>query len=254
MPASTIFITGANRGLGLGMTKILLKRGHNVIAAARNPEAATDFKELKKQYPQSFDTVVLDVAETNSVNDAAAAVAKNPLAKDGIDVLINNAGAMQGSFYNGLYGSQSDPIEDLRSTFEVNVYGVVRVNNAFLPLLRKKTSGKKQIIVISSAGGSISTPFAKMPIVSIYATSKSAANMLVLKSHGELEKEGIAIVSYYPGVVETDMAKDADPKAFEGLEKLTVEQAAEKASDVFEKLETGDSAKFLSYDGSELPW
>ncbi|KAK4049896.1 hypothetical protein OIO90_005285 [Microbotryomycetes sp. JL221] len=254
MSASTFVITGANRGLGLALTQELLQRGHNVVAGARNPVSAIELNELKRHYNGRLELVALNVADTDSVNAASRTVANLAIAQDGIDVLVNNAGLNQGTQWNGLYSQESKALEDLKAAFEVNVYGVLRTNIAFLPLLRKKVSGKKQIIVISSNNGSLNGDYATVPIASAYAVTKTAVNTIVRKSHGELSQEGITIVSYHPGLIMTDMIKNIEPEKLKGLEVLTPEQAGSGAADVFEKLTSRDSAKFLTLGAAEIDW
>ncbi|KAM0785994.1 hypothetical protein ACM66B_006812 [Microbotryomycetes sp. NB124-2] len=258
MPSNTFVVTGANRGIGLAYTNELLKRGNSVIATARDPSAATQLQQLKEQHSGKFELVPLDASNRKSVEDAATAVSKSDLGKDGIDVLINNAGVIHGPSVNGIFGS-SDAVSDLQKQIEVNVYGVVHVTAAFLPLLRQNRNGKKTVVNISTTGASFGFGLGKTNITSTYAISKAAQNMLTLKQSAELADEGFTVVALSPGVVETDMtgvvaAGFGDSNPFEGLETLTPQQAAEQGVNFVSTLEPEHNGRFFSYNGHEEPW
>ncbi len=136
---STILITGANRGLGHEAARRLIAEGHTVWAAARDPEAGAQAAEaLGARFVQ------LDVTDDASVDAAAETVR----AGGGLDVLDNNAGVV---------GSRTAPrdttAEDVARTFDTNVFGVVRVTKAFLPLL--DASENPVIVNVASGLGSL---------------------------------------------------------------------------------------------------
>jgi NAD(P)-dependent dehydrogenase (short-subunit alcohol dehydrogenase family) len=164
---TTTLITGANKGLGRETARRLIADGHDVWVAARDPErgqAAAD--ELGARFVQ------LDVADDRSVESAAAHVA----AHGGLDVLVNNAGIV------GPRKPQPEVTPDeMRTTFETNVFGVLRVTRAFLPLLEH--SPNPVIVNVSSGMGSnaLTTDPERLEstITSVaYSPSKAALNML----------------------------------------------------------------------------
>ncbi|KAM0788643.1 hypothetical protein ACM66B_002746 [Microbotryomycetes sp. NB124-2] len=253
----TFIVTGTNRGIGLAYTTELLKRGHAVIATARKPDS-NELRDLQEQYGDKLELVSLNVAEKRSVDDAATAVAKLPIAKDGADYLINNAGVFHGPLLNGILGAE-DPISDLRKQMDVNVYGTLQVTLAFLPLLRKKANGKKTIVNVTSGAGSFDSGFSNMPISSTYSISKTAVNMLSVKLHGELAAAGFTVVPMHPGLVQTDMSAPAAKEfgnnpLFASIEALTPADAAKHAVNLFLKLTPEHSARFFDYKGDEQPW
>ncbi|KAM0790316.1 hypothetical protein ACM66B_003202 [Microbotryomycetes sp. NB124-2] len=255
MTTYTFVITGTNRGLGLVYTAELLKRGHAVVATTRKTDSK-ELEELKQQYGDKLEIVKLDVSDRKSAEDAATAVSELPIAKAGVDFLINNAGIFAGRFSNGIFGVK-DPVADLRRMMNVNLYGTIYVTTAFLPLLRK--SNKKVIVNISSAAGAIGTNFSDVAISSTYSISKCAVNMLSRKFHGELAADGFIVATFHPGLVKTDMGSPAseaygDDPLFAGVEALEPEDAAKYGVDFFQKLTTYHSAGFFAYTGEEMAW
>lgn len=243
--STVVAVSGANRGIGLGYTIKLLELGYSVVAFCRNPEAASELTDLKNKYGDKLEIFKLDVAKQQSAKDAAAAVEKSALGGNGIDILINNAGVSIGPFQNGLLEA-NDTISDLKQNFEVNVIGAYNFITAFVPLLKKKA--KRHIWIVSTAAGSLGHPVAQTPMAATYSISKAATNMLGLKFAAELEPEKFTVSILHPGAVETDM----NPHDFP--DKLTVKQAADYAIDVITKAGPETNRKFLSYDGTELPW
>src|SRR5262249_28975604 len=160
-------ITGANKGLGLETGRRLLADGHDVWLAARDPgRGRAAAEELGAQF------VELDVTKDASVAAAAERVAE----AGGLDVLVNNAGIVGPR----RAGSEIGP-DDLRLVFETNVFGIVRVTRAFVPLLER--SAHPVIVNVSSGMGSLSVTtdpsrFESTVVSLAYPASKSAVNML----------------------------------------------------------------------------
>jgi len=132
------FITGASRGFGLLVARDALARGDSVVAAARNPQAIVDALGV---HPQLL-PVQLDVTK-----EAAAVVATQAAIErfGRIDVLVNNAG------YGILGAVEETSAEEVRRNYETNVFGLLNVSRAVLPVMRKQRSG--HVINISSLGG-----------------------------------------------------------------------------------------------------
>jgi NAD(P)-dependent dehydrogenase (short-subunit alcohol dehydrogenase family) len=164
---STILITGANKGLGREAARRLLADGHDVWIAARDPERGRKAaEELGARH------VVLDVTDDASVEAAARTVAA--ATGGALDVLINNAGIL------GSMGP-ADEINaaDVRSVYDVNVLGPVRVLHVFLPLLRR--SGSPVVVNVSSGLGSMYHTTDPDPLFPPYSSSKAALNMLTIQ-------------------------------------------------------------------------
>lgn len=191
---SRILITGANKGLGREAARRLLSDGHDVWAAARDPELGrAAAEELGAR------ALLLDVTDEDSVQAAAATVAE---ASGGVlDVLVNNAGISGGGV----------PIHELtaehvRAVYEVNVFGPIRMLHAFLPLLER--SSAPVVVNVSSGLGSLAhsvdldSPYARF-IVPAYCSSKAALNMLSNQYAAALP--GIRINSVDPGYTATDL-------------------------------------------------
>jgi NAD(P)-dependent dehydrogenase (short-subunit alcohol dehydrogenase family) len=191
---STILITGANKGLGREAARRLLTDGHDVWAAARDPErgrAAAD--ELGARH------LVIDVADDDSVEAAAAIVAQ---AVGGVlDVLINNAGIA-----GRIAPAGEITAADIQEVYEVNVLGAVRMIRAFLPLLERAKS--PVIVNVSSGLGSLArTTDPESPasqwIVPAYCSSKAALNMLTTQYAKAFPAMRINAVD--PGYTATDL-------------------------------------------------
>jgi NAD(P)-dependent dehydrogenase (short-subunit alcohol dehydrogenase family) len=162
------FITGANKGLGLETARRLIENGHTVLLGARDVKAGTAAAdELGARF------VRIDVTDDDSVAAAAADVERH---EGSVDVLINNAGVP------GTYGDPSGlTAADVLSVLDVNVLGVVRTSNAFIPLLRK--SADPVIINVSSSMGSLAATHdparAESKVIApAYTSSKAALTML----------------------------------------------------------------------------
>ncbi|MEO0895325.1 MAG: SDR family oxidoreductase [Bacteroidota bacterium] len=179
---SKIFITGANGGFGALTVKSLLEAGHKVVATMRN--TTTKNKEAAEALAASGAIIVeVDVTDDDSVNKGV----ENAIAQmGGLDVVINNAGV-------GVLGIQEQfTIEDFKRLFDVNVFGVQRVNRAALPYLRKQGSGL--LIHVSSLLGRIAFPF-----YGPYNASKWALEALAENYRVELSGFGVDSCIVEPG-------------------------------------------------------
>jgi NAD(P)-dependent dehydrogenase (short-subunit alcohol dehydrogenase family) len=229
-PHRTVLVTGANRGIGLEFSRQFRAAGWQVIATARDPEAAKELKALG----EGVRIVPLDVTKSESVAALAASLAREP-----IDLLLNNAG--QG------IGFQIRPLADLRMdeferVMQVNALGPVRVTQALLPNLR---AGKgKTIVGLSSVLGSIAAN--REGGFYGYRESKAALDMFLRSLAAELKPEGFICIALNPGWVKTDMG---GPGA-----QLTPEESVAGMRKVLESLKPGDSGKFWSHDGTNIPW
>jgi NAD(P)-dependent dehydrogenase (short-subunit alcohol dehydrogenase family) len=190
----SILITGANKGLGLETARRLVAAGHEVWAAARDPERGRLAAAEVGAHP-----LVLDVTDDDSVRAAAASLGE---ASNGVlDVLINNAGITGGSI-----SPQALTAANMQQVYDVNVYGPVRVLHAFLPLLDR--SAAPVVVNVSSGLGSISlsvdpaSPYAGLTIPA-YFSSKAALNMLTTQYARAFPH--MRINSVDPGYTATDL-------------------------------------------------
>ena len=197
-------VTGSSSGIGFETSLMLARAGFNTYASMRNLEKSKNITEIAKKEKLPLQVVQLDVNNDGSVKDAIVKIIKTD---QRIDVLINNAGY-------GLFGSVEDiSIEEIKAQFETNFFGVVRVTQQVLPLMRRQNSGT--IVNVSSVGGRIG-----LPALSAYHSTKFALEGLSESIAFELEPFGIRVVIIEPGVIRTNIlnssssAKKAlDPKS-----------------------------------------
>jgi NAD(P)-dependent dehydrogenase (short-subunit alcohol dehydrogenase family) len=200
----TTLITGANKGLGRETARRLLAENHEVWLAARDSslgQAAAE--ELGTRFVQ------LDVTDEDSVTAAAALVAAATGGR--LDVLINNAGIAGGRKPAGEVTA-----DDVRSVFETNVLGVVRVTHAFLPLLERSDS--PVIVNVSSGMGSIAVTtnperFESTLIAIAYPASKTAVNMVTTQYAKAFPQ--IRINAVDPGYTATNLNRHSGTQSVE---------------------------------------
>lgn len=194
---TTTLITGANKGLGFETARRLIAEGHRVWIGSRDAERgrrAAD--ELGARL------VLLDVTDEDSVGAAARTIA----AAGGLDVLVNNAGIEARTSGNGVAGAAETTADLMRSVFETNVFGLVRVTHAFLPLLRR--SAAPVVVNVSSGLASLSRvtdpsdPAHPYPGVA-YPASKAAVNMITVQYAKAFP--GMRINAVEPGFTATDL-------------------------------------------------
>jgi NAD(P)-dependent dehydrogenase (short-subunit alcohol dehydrogenase family) len=197
-------VTGSSSGIGFETALLLARAGFKTYASMRNLEKSKNISEIASTEKLPLQVVHLDVDDDGSVKDA---IAKIVTADQRIDVLVNNAGY-------GLFGSVEDSsIEEIKAQFETNFFGVVRVTQRVLPVMRKQKSGT--IVNVSSVGGRIG-----LPALSAYHGTKFALEGLSESIAYELEPFGIRVVITEPGAIRTNIlnssasAKKAlDPKS-----------------------------------------
>jgi NAD(P)-dependent dehydrogenase (short-subunit alcohol dehydrogenase family) len=196
---TTTLITGANKGLGFEAARRLIEAGQDVWIGARDAErgrAAAD--ELGARH------VALDVTDDASVTTAAQTIA----AAGGLDVLVNNAGISGGMVTVDDFGAAH-----LARVLDTNVLGIVRVTQAFLPLLRR--SDAPVIVNVSSGMGSVTLTSDPQRVESSFASlayspSKSAVNMLTTQYAKALP--GIRVNAVDPGYTGTDFNANRGPQ------------------------------------------
>jgi NAD(P)-dependent dehydrogenase (short-subunit alcohol dehydrogenase family) len=217
--APTVLITGANRGIGLELAKQYAEKGWNVIATSRHNSgdpALAELKELAAAHPQ---VVVdkLDVSDSATVRALAAKYRDQP-----IDVLINNAAAVQATFAADM-AAATTPFDKLdfdaaRRDFDVNTLGAMRVTQAFLPNVEH--SHQKKVISVTSSAGSFGNPIPN-GIGMNYGASKAALNKYMTMLAVQMKPKGIIIGLVQPVFV----ASKADLKNMKGAAPLDQEVA-----------------------------
>ncbi len=231
-----VFLTGANRGIGLELVRQYAADGWRVIATCRDPDAAAELARSVEESDGRIECHRLDVRDASSV----AAVAE-ALTSTAIDVLINNAGiGFPAKSPHQRFGNTD--YARWKETFDVNVLGVMRVAEALAEQVAR--SERKLVVTISSGLGSITNASADGETV--YRTSKAAVNMLTKMMAGYVADRGITVVAIGPGWVRTDMG---GPNATFG-----VEEAVSRVRKVIAGLTPAHSGGYFDNQGQPLPW
>ena len=228
-----MFLTGANRGIGLALVQEALNSDYRIFASCRQPQKATDLQQLAAKNPGRVIPITIDVTDSDSIEDARDAVM---VQTDTIDLLINNAGV----FPHGERIENLDP-ETMLHAFHVNAVGPMIVVQKFLPLLRAGQRAK--ILNITSQLGSITLNMSRHYS---YNSSKAALNMLTRILASELRPAGILAVVVHPGWVQTDMGGSAAP--------LRPAESASGIMTLAERLTLADTGEFFTWDGRKHPW
>jgi len=216
---TTTLITGANKGLGFETARRLIAAGHTVYVGSRDAERGQD---AAARLGPGARMVVIDVTDDASVTAAAKAVE----ADGGLDVLVNNAGIERRTADNGVIGAAEITAGEMRELFETNVFGVVRVTHAFLPLLLR--SAAPVVVNLSSGLGSIArvtdpaSPAYAYPGVA-YPASKAAVNMITVQYAKAFP--GIRINAVEPGFTATDLNGRTGTQAVEEGAEIIVRMA-----------------------------
>lgn len=227
-------VTGANRGLGLEFVRQLLARGQHVVAACRQPGKARSLNLLAGEYPGRLHVLPLDVGDPRSHAELAREL---PLVTDGepLDLLINNAGVLQGG---ERFGSVRPA--DLEASLRTNAMGPFLLTQALAPQLADGST----VANISSEVGSITlkqefrTPS--------YAIGKAAQNMATSLLAQALSARNVKVVALHPGWVQTDMGGERAT--------LTATESVASLLQLLGRLQAADSGSFLDWQGQSLPW
>ena len=175
-------VTGASSGIGKETAKLLIQNGFTVYGAARRVEKMAELKEI------GVNILAMDVTDEASMVKGINEILEN---EKRIDILVNNAGY-------GSFGALEDvPISEAKYQFEVNIFGMARLTQLVLPVMRQQRSGK--IINISSIGGKIGEPHG-----SWYHATKYAVEGLSDCLRMELKQFGIDVVIIEPGAIMTE--------------------------------------------------
>jgi NAD(P)-dependent dehydrogenase (short-subunit alcohol dehydrogenase family) len=187
-------ITGANKSIGFETARQLLQKGYYVYLGSRDQQRGLEAVEkLKAEGLHNVEYIQLDVASEESVNAARAKITS-------LDVLINNAGISGSAPQNALGVS----IEQLQRVYDTNIYGVVRVTQAFIDLLKK--APEPRIVNVSSRQGSLTlaADFSSPYKAIAYHSSKAALNMYTIHLAYELKDTAFKVNAVCPGFTDTD--------------------------------------------------
>lgn len=220
-----ILITGANRGIGLELTKFYSEQGHSVTGVCR--ESNDELEDFADQVISGIDLTASKAIE------AVSGIAEQ-LIEGSLDILINNA---------GIFGNETLDNLDLamiRLQFEVNAVIPLQLTHAFLPLMQR---GSK-VANITSRMGSIADNTSGEYYG--YRASKAALNAFAKSLAIDLKPQGIAVGQIHPGFVQTRMVD------FNG--DISPAQAAESIAQRIEELNLDNSGGFWHSNGQQLPW
>ncbi|GAB4495132.1 MAG: SDR family oxidoreductase [Anaerolineales bacterium] len=236
----TVFVTGGDRGLGLGLCAGLLRLGWRVFAGQYLP-GWPELPALQKEHPDTLEIVPLDVRSMESIQAAAAFVEARVGA---LDVLINNAGVQSETIYAGIRTPQD--YSEMHRLYDVNTLGALRVVETFLPLM--DAGRRKRLCFISSEAGSIGA--AQRTSWFGYCMSKAALNMGVKILFNDLRPGGYTFRVYHPGWIRSYMHGEKATQAH-----LEPEDAAALALPILLNDNADENRLALvDYEGKEWPW
>lgn len=240
-------ITGANKGIGLETAKQLSKKGLFVYLGSRDVEKGKAIvKELNDNGFQNLKAIEIDVTKPDTILSAKNIIEKE---QGHLDVLINNAGISGIVPQSALETS----IDNFKEVYETNVYGVVRVTQTFIGLLKK--SAEPRIVNVSSSLGSLTLQSDKKwqyydyGKYAVYASSKSAMNMYTVHLAYELLNTAFKINAVCPGYTKTDFTNHIGGE---------VEEAGKRIIKYALIDQNGPTGKFFSEESNpetgEIPW
>lgn len=231
----TVVVTGAGRGVGLGLAQQYAARGDTVIGTARNPANTPELAAVASR------VVTLDVGVPESVDSAVAELAD--IAQ--IDILINNAGIDARALGGVRETSGVDTIDPdhFMGELRVNALGPIMLTRALRSQLAAGTDAV--VMNVSSQLGSMVVGN-KIGADIGYNASKAALNMVTVKTAEAYRSDNICVVCIHPGWVQSDMG---GPSA-----AITVAESAAGLISVIDGLSMADTGRFLRWDGTEHPW
>jgi NAD(P)-dependent dehydrogenase (short-subunit alcohol dehydrogenase family) len=202
--AKIALITGANKGIGFETARQLGQQGMTVLIGARDEARGREAEQALRDGGIDARFVRLDVTDDKSVREAAEWIEDE---YGHLDVLVNNAGISGRAGRGG--GPSATDLDAMRAVYETNVFGVVSVTNAMLPLLQRSQAAR--IVNVSSEVGSITSmtdpagPLGQMPASVPYPSSKSAVNMITAMYAKELRDTPVKVNAANPGYCATDL-------------------------------------------------
>lgn len=229
---TTVLITGANRGIGLELSRQYANNGATVLACCRTPDTAHALVELARV--KEVEILGVEITDPQSVASLGQQLAGRP-----IDILINNAG-MMGPERNRQSLSNMD-YEGWAETFAVNSMAPLRMLQTLLPNLKAASGGK--LATITSQMGAMSVD---MTVAYAYCSAKAAVNKVMKLAAIELARDGLSSCLIHPGWVQTDMG---GPQA-----AITPHESATGIIKVIDKLNLETSGGFWNWNGTAHNW
>ena len=213
-----VVITGSNRGIGKSITEVFAENGANIIACFRfiTPEAEKWMKNLEDKFNVSINSVVLDLADEQSIKQAIKDIM---LISPKLDILVNNAGIASGSLF------QMTTMQELRKVFEVNFFGQIMLSQGLAKLMIRNKSGS--IVNLSSTSAYIADPGTLA-----YGSSKSAFARATKSIASELGSSNIRVNAIAPSVTKTDMFEQMSLSAREKLINSSALKRAAEPQDI----------------------
>jgi NAD(P)-dependent dehydrogenase (short-subunit alcohol dehydrogenase family) len=239
-------VTGATRGIGLETVRQLAEAGVHTLLAGRDRARAVDAALKLQAQGLPVEAIALDVTDAASIEAAAEEIERR---HGRLDILVNNAGILADDPARPVSGQS---LEAWRRTFDTNVFGLIAVTQALLPLLRRSDAGR--IVNVSSALGSIGlhadpASFIYDMKIPAYNVSKSAVNAWTVQLAWELKDSAIKVNTIHPGYVKTDMNHiDGEQRG-----ELDVPDGARTSVRLALVDEAGPNGGFF-YLGESLPW
>jgi NAD(P)-dependent dehydrogenase (short-subunit alcohol dehydrogenase family) len=244
-------VTGANQGIGLQIAKDLVAHGFTVLVGSRNSEKG---EAAAKEIGAAAHALQLDVTDQASITAAAERI-RNEYGR--LDVLIQNAAISNTGIQPGMtvaeYSKQTRAsnvsLAEVRAIWETNVFGVLAVHQAMLPLLRKAPNAR--IINVSSGVGSltmISNPAYSNRVTfgPGYSASKTALNAITLAMAIELEPEGIKVNAVSPGFIKTNLNNYGGTG--------TLEEGSREVMRLVLLGPDGPTGTFTRWENETIPW
>ncbi|CAM9644661.1 unnamed protein product [Lampetra fluviatilis] len=252
---NSVLVTGANRGLGLGIVHHLLEQQQAsprfIFATCRcaDEQSAKELRNLAEHHA-SLLVVEMDITDRASV-ERAVRVVDEAVGEEGLNLLVNNAGTLQ----TGSLGSLS--ADSMLQCYHTNAVAPAILTEAFLPLLNRAADfnvklpmgcQKAAVVNVSSEAGSISSVPGNFHISKVYPyrASKAALNMLIRCLAEELKEQGILCVALHPGWVRTRMGGSRA--------QIGIEESITGILGVMACLTEKDNGSFLDWRGQTVPW
>jgi NAD(P)-dependent dehydrogenase (short-subunit alcohol dehydrogenase family) len=228
-----ILITGADRGIGLGLVTQYLKQGESVVATSRRARPSAELSSLQEAYPVSLEVMSLDVVDEISIADFSDHVRDRGI---NFSIVVSNAGVTVTEDF-GRWTSRG-----FSDNFLVNTVGPALLIQGVEASL---ASGAK-VICISSGMGSVERNINPGNGLDAYAVSKCGLNILSRRLAEKLRPRGIIVLSLDPGWVKTDMGGPDAP--------THVDDAVSQIVPTIERAGPDDSGRFISSQGTTIPW
>jgi len=229
----SILITGANRGIGLELSRVFSQYDWDVIACCRKPDEALALESIQAASEGRLKIKQLDVTSDEQISKLAA-----DLTQKNLDILLNNA---------GIFGPEQQDFgfmdENLwLETYRVNTIGPYKLSRALLDNVAR--SQRRIIATITSEMGSMANNSSGDYYA--YRSSKAAANMVVKNLSLDLHRKSITCVALHPGWVRTRLGGSRAP--------LSPEESAAGLFKILTSLEEKNNGSFLDYQGRHIPW